>query len=521
MSTPGTTYGGVGVFGGDDWDRFAGGDLSLGGYGFVTVVHEVLHGLGMAHPHDGGGSSSIMPGVTSNFDDYGDFNLNQGIYTAMTYNSGYHTGGPGTAPTGTVGVNYGFEAGPMALDIGVLQALYGANTTHNNTATNYFLPTGAGVGTYWSAIWDTGGLDAIRHTGAGAARIDLRAATLQMEEGGGGYISGVNGVAGGYTIANGVVIEQAFGNNASDYLVGNAANNRLVGYGGFDTIFGGAGNDLIEGGNGADRLLGQAGNDQILGGFGADNIEGGDGNDTINSGQNADRVFGGNGADLILGGGSTGFTVDGLFGQAGNDRIYGQAGFDLLDGGIGNDFLDGGHQADNLYGGNGDDTMVGDLGFDRLFGGFGNDIGYGGDGTDALFGMGGNDRLYGQGDNDRIFGGTGNDLMFGHAGNDTLWGGAGFDTMNGGSGNDILEGNFNADTFVFTNNHGNDTITDFAATNTFERLDFSGLSSINNLFQALSAATQVGANTVINTGTSSITLNGVNRSDLDASDFIF
>ncbi len=43
--------------------------------------------------------------------------------------------------------------------------------------------------------------------GAARAVIDLRAATLRYEEGGGGFVSAVNGIAGGFTIAAGVVIE--------------------------------------------------------------------------------------------------------------------------------------------------------------------------------------------------------------------------------------------------------------------------------------------------------------------------
>ena len=35
-------------------------------------MHEVLHGLGLAHPHDTGGTSTVMQGVRSDFDDYGD-----------------------------------------------------------------------------------------------------------------------------------------------------------------------------------------------------------------------------------------------------------------------------------------------------------------------------------------------------------------------------------------------------------------------------------------------------------------
>ena len=35
--------------------------------GYVTLVHELGHGLGLAHPHDNGGGSTIWPGVTGAF----------------------------------------------------------------------------------------------------------------------------------------------------------------------------------------------------------------------------------------------------------------------------------------------------------------------------------------------------------------------------------------------------------------------------------------------------------------------
>ena len=141
---------GIGVFNGAEWDRSAGGDLEQGGGGFQTIVHEVLHGLGLSHPHDTGGSSTILPGVTDPFDDYGAFNLNQGVFTTMSYNRGYSTGGNSTS---------GYSSGPMALDLAVLQTLYGANTSHNQGANTYILPATDGAGTFWQAIWDTGGLD--------------------------------------------------------------------------------------------------------------------------------------------------------------------------------------------------------------------------------------------------------------------------------------------------------------------------------------------------------------------------
>ena len=88
--------------------------------------------------------------------------------------------------------------------------------------------------------------------------IDLRPATLMVDAGGGGYLSfvereiefqGENGTEtqtvadGGYTIAFGVVIEDARGGSGADRITGNEVDNLLSGNGGNDVIDGGGGND--------------------------------------------------------------------------------------------------------------------------------------------------------------------------------------------------------------------------------------------------------------------------------------
>src|SRR5262249_32102894 len=65
-------------------------DLNQGSFGFITIIHELGHGLGLAHPHDGGTEDGqLFPGVTRDRgSDTGNFGLNQGIWTTMTYSDG-------------------------------------------------------------------------------------------------------------------------------------------------------------------------------------------------------------------------------------------------------------------------------------------------------------------------------------------------------------------------------------------------------------------------------------------------
>ena len=330
---------GVGVFNGNEWSRNSGGSLREGGFGFVTIVHELLHGLGLAHPHDDGGGSTIMPGVGSPFDDYGDFGLNQGIFTTMSYNSGYFTGTTGSAP---VNSNYGYEAGPMALDIAVLQALYGTGTGYATGNSSYALANSNAAGTMWRAIWDTGGTDTITYNGNRDTTIDLRAATLVPGEGAGGYVSAAKGIAGGFTIAHGVTIENAQTANGDDTLTGNGIANTLSAGRGDDTLKGRAGNDKLNGGNGWDELRGGDGNDNLQGSGGRDRLYGDDQDDVLNGGNGKDALKGGRGADMLNGG----------------------DGNDTLKGGGGADTLQGGRQADKLIGGGGVDKLSGGAGAD-------------------------------------------------------------------------------------------------------------------------------------------------------------
>ena len=344
FNPPGETNAGVGVFNGAAWERTVGGSLESGGYDFVTITHEILHGLGFAHPHDDGGTSGLMDGVTLPFGDFGNFNMNQGIFTTMSYNTGYLTGAAGTQ--GDILNQFGYECGPMALDIALLQIKYGANLTTNAGNTVYNLAQLNTDGTKWQAIWDTGGIDEIRSVGTRACVIDLRPATLLAAIGGGGFISGANGIAGGFTIANGVLIENATGGAGNDRLIGNNVGNVLNGGAGADTMTGFGGNDVfavdnlgdiiveLTGGGTADRvrasvsyILALDDNVEFLTtssptGLGAINLRGNGIAQVIQGNNGANVINGRGGSDILTGGlGADSFSFDTVLGAANVDVI--------------------------------------------------------------------------------------------------------------------------------------------------------------------------------------------------------
>lgn len=414
-----------------EWNDTPGGTLDQGGFMYGVAVHELGHGLGLGHPHDTGTGTDVMLGVSGS-SDRGPFDLNTAAYTAMSYNDGSVLGGAASSTAST-----GHGAGYAALDMAALQNMYGANETHAGGNDTYDLydtnATGSGAGYY--ATWDTGGIDEIRYEGARDATIDLREATLEYEAGGGGFLSYVNGVIGGRTIANGVVIENATSGLGDDSLTGNDTAN---------VLFSSDGNDLLNGKGGDDSLEGGNDNDTLIGGDGEDTLRGGNDNDAAWGGSGNDKIYGDDGNDRM--GGGTG--NDTIWGHDGDDVIYGTGGVNLLGGGAGNDTIFAGDEA-TVYASNGDDLVKGSNGNDNLFGGVGFDTIQGGNGSDV------------------INGGLDNDVMAGDSGDDIFIfvRNDGDDQIDGGADNDMYDfGNFARSAFTVVDLAGSNwTITEIAS----------------------------------------------------------
>ena len=463
----------------DDWSTHdEDSDLFQGGYGILTYLHEIGHGLGLTHPGPYNGSGSYETDATHQQDTR--------QYTVMSYFAA-GADGSGADHYGTDGLSYG--ATPLLHDILAIQDVYGANTETRAGDTIYGFNSTAGRTAFdftvndnpVVAIWDAGGIDRIDVSGWSTDQVvDLNA----------GAFSSVGHLTQNLAIAYGATIEQAVGGGGSDRLIGNAAGNLLAGLGGIDRLRGGGGGDTLQGGAAADLLYGEAGDDVLEGGDGADILFGGAGADHLDGGAGGDWArfaFAPAGVALDLhagtgtGGEAAGDTfvdienvsgsawADDLTGSLYDNRIEGEGGDDVIHGLSGHDFLLGGAGDDTITGHYGFDILRGGPGADHLDGGVARDwaqyntatagvalsLAAGGTGGEAagdsfvsienVLGSDFADSLTGNFDRNQIIGGAGDDFIDGADGPDVLTGGAGDDTLVGGLEGDTLYGGAGAD----------------------------------------------------------------------------
>ena len=476
--------------------------------GWVTVIHELGHALGLDHPFD----NVILPTV-----------LDNSRYTVMSYD-------PVPEQANVADPEQQWPATPMLYDIQALQVMYGANTATRTGNDVYFTNSGVSgmaipdSGTLIATIWDAGGIDTfsgIHQTSK--VTIDLRP----------GHFSSIGSIANNIGIAMGIEgttarsawIENAVGGSAGDSLTGNGLANVLDGRAGADTMNGQGGDDIyyvdnindrvieaLAGGTDTvrtsvsfglaidasvevlmtlssagvtnlrligsglpQRIIGNAGANIIDGRGGADTMQGGLGEDTYYVDNANDRVieavqeFGlrdtvrtsvsytlqaDSLVDILRTTDDAGTTAINLTGAALAEKIFGNAGSNRINGGAG---------ADTMYGGGGSDTYVVDNAGDVII----EAVGVGYDRVEALV----SHRLTAGQAVEYILAAdragvsnlnlTGNEfaqLLQGNAGINTLDGRGGADTMTGYGGNDIYIVDAAGDVVIELAGQGSDTV---------------------------------------------------------------
>jgi Ca2+-binding RTX toxin-like protein len=503
----------------------------IGSHGYMSIIHEIGHALGLKHPGDYNGDGSGDPPFLA----YGDDNTGN---TVMSYNF-----------TGNSAATY------MPLDILTLQSIYGARTTTNSGNTTYTFTTlssyNDGSKTWGDSnaskltIWDGGGTDTINFgslaSNSGGYRFDIND---------GGWFSARSGfnvqsykargdasgttyytTATGTRLAYGASIENLIGSSSSDEIFGNALANSLTG---------GAGNDTLNGNGGNDILIGDAGNDSLVGGEGDDVYVIDSINDAIieavSSGiewvyASSNYTLSSHLERLVLEGSSN---LVGT-GNSENNMLYGNTGNNTLNGAEGNDYLNGGAGNDSLLGGAGDDILLGRAGeLDTLVGGDGNDtyevyagnviIETAGAGTEWVYAytdytlsshlerlvLEGNSNLSGTGNSE-------NNVLYGNAGNNTLNGSGGSDVLIGGAGNDSLVGGEGDDIYIIDSI--NDIITEAVSSGTEWVYAYSNYTLSNHLERLVleGSSNLVGTgnseNNVLYGNTGNNTLNGAEGND--------
>lgn len=335
---------------GDIWLSPETTDFTVGTQGYLTLMHEIGHALGLKHPFE---ATSVNSNVLTGAED-------STQYTIMSYTDYTGVGNVYQLTNSNSYTYYPVQATtPMLYDITAAQFLYGANmTTRTGNDVYAFSNTQA----EFKSIWDAGGVDTFDLSNQTVGQvINLNAgqySSLGVQQT--AYKAPLVTAQANVAIAYNANIENAIGGAGDDSLLGNTLNNVLNGGAGNDTLTGDVGNDTLQGGTGSDGLSGGLGNDVYVIDSISDTVfeSSKSGSDMVQS--SVTWTLGDNIENLRLSNGA----ING-FGNSLANTINGSSSKNLLVGGDGND---------KLAGNGGNDTLNGGLGADTLTGGSGKDI---------------------------------------------------------------------------------------------------------------------------------------------------
>ncbi|MFB2981937.1 Calx-beta domain-containing protein [Microseira sp. BLCC-F43] len=227
----------------DSVNRFSG---TPGNHGYMALIHETFHALGLKHPGNYNGSGTGEGPFLSPAQD-------NTTNTVMSYN-----------------FNGSKAITPMAYDIQALQYIYGAksnnaaNTTYSFSTVHGYTVGGEFKGStsqIKQSLWDSGGIDTLDFSGLAAATsyyfdmnqggiLTTQAAynglTYTDRSTGGTYTTSSFGT----TLAYNTVIENLINSGGNDRIIANSAANQFLGYS-FGTF---TGNDIFESTSSSDVL---------------------------------------------------------------------------------------------------------------------------------------------------------------------------------------------------------------------------------------------------------------------------
>lgn len=334
---------------GDVWLSPQTTDFTIGTQGYLTLMHEIGHALGLKHPFE---ATSVNSHVLTGAEDSTQYTIMSytdytGVGNVYQISSNSYTYYPVQATT------------PMLYDVAAVQFLYGANMT---TRTGNDVYTFSSTQTEFKTIWDAGGVDTFDLSNQTVSQvINLNAgqfSSLGVQQT--AYNAPLVTAQANVAIAYNANIENAIGGTGDDTLLGNALNN------------------VLNGGAGNDTLTGDVGNDTLQGGVGSDWLNGGLGNDVYSVDTSGDTVFeaANSGFDLVQSSvtWTLGDNVENLRLSNGAINGFGNSLANTINGGNSKNLLAGGEGNDKLLGNGGNDTLNGGLGADTLTGGSGKDI---------------------------------------------------------------------------------------------------------------------------------------------------